>query len=540
MTIKPQLLTRERIFLVNFVYLFVNIGDISTFIHRRSARAGRWNVSHPSLLFLTVAYFVTSITYGNREGEICMSELVPGSAAIVNTIVENAANAVRQAFVLGAQHGGSAVQLNGGVSTLEEWRDEMLSRYGTPSWKRSIVRLVPGCRFRPTDIYITKRAELEALQPANKTLSVGTHNVLGALIRDGAIAKLGDFYAPAVGGVPLSAGAEDPTQTYRPRNSYSEHFARLLGFTVVSWSMLEWEIVDLADAVAPGIAAAFLDKPYAAQALTFSDTVTRFAPRFGPYVAGGLKALAAELHDLAARRADLASARPCTIDGKNVLRSNGVWNCQTLMETCNTFELACSKAHEIADRLRFGQLPATVAATKTVIAESLMPLIALSRIVAADGARPYARALEQSGILDGTEAGVIRRLAREFDRPRNPGEAEPLRAAIEELWSGSRSPGMVRRAIAHRARDAGKVPTELPALLSGENGHRVPILAIDGTTISIAMTTLHAWDESEVIVDLENRNTIAAKGAHVMTVGTRVLGNERAMQLVPWLVDGPA
>jgi len=24
-----------------------------------------------------------------------------------------------------------------------------------------------------------------------------------------------------------------------------------------------------------------------------------------------------------------------------------------------------------------------------------------------------------------------------------------------------------------------------------------------------------------------------------MTVGTRVLGNERAMQLVPWLVDGP-
>jgi|GEM_PF-5271861 len=499
-----------------------------------------------------------------------MSELMLESAAIVNTIVESAANAVRQAFVLGAQHGGSAVQLNGGVSTLEEWRGEMLSRYGTPSWKRSIVRLVSGCRFRPTDIYIGKRAELEALQPANKTLSVGTHNVLGALIKDGVIAKLGDFYAPAVGGVPLSAGAEDSTQTYRPRNSYSEHFARLLGFTVVSWSMLEWEIVDLADALAPGIAAAFLDKAYAAQALTFSDTVARFAPRFGPYIAGGLKALAAELGDLAARRADLAGARPCTIDGKNALRSNGahpsliasgiVWNCQTLMETCNAFELACSKAHEIADRLRFGQLPATVAAlealnledgpaargrssTKTVIAESLMPLIALSRIVAADGARPYARALEQFGILDGPEAGVIVRLARELDRPRTAGEAEPLRAAreaVEELWSGARSPRMVRRAIAHRARDAGKVPTELPALLSGENRHRVPILAIDGTTISIATTTLHAWDESEVIVDLENRNMIAAKGAHVMTVGTRVLGNERAMQLVPWLVDGPA
>jgi len=58
-------------------------------------------------------------------------------------------------------------------------------------------------------------------------------------------------------------------------------------------------------------------------------------------------------------------------------------------------------------------------------------------------------------------------------------------------------------------------------------------------TISIATASIDAWGENEVIVDLENRNAIDALGAHVMTVGTRVLGNERAMQLVPWLVDGP-
>jgi hypothetical protein len=486
-----------------------------------------------------------------------MSELNPESAAIVNAIVENAANAVRQAYVLGAQQGGGAIARPGHVSTLEEWRGEMLARYGMPSWKRSIVQLLPACRFRPTDIYITKRTELEALQPDNKTLSVGTHNVLGALVKDGVIAKLGDVYAPAVGGVPLAADAEDSTQAYRPRSFYNEHFARLLGFTVMSWSMLEWEIADLSEALAPGSAATFLEKSYAAAALAFSATVARVAPRFGPYIAHGLQTLASEFETLAARRAELAGARPCTVDGQSALRS---WNAQSLVEICQAFELACAKAQDLTDRLRFGQLPATraaldalnlndaqtshiqMAAAKMAITESLMPLIALGRIVATAGVRSYARNLEACGILDGEEAGVIARLARELDRSAADGGADTLRnarKAIEEIWSGARSPGVLRRAIAHRARQAGKVPAELPAPLSGETRHSVPVLAIDGTTISVATATLHAWDENEVIVDLENRNAIVAKRAHVMTAGTRVLGNERAMQLVPWLVDGP-
>jgi hypothetical protein len=490
-----------------------------------------------------------------------MSELFPDAKAIVNAIVENAANAVRQAYVLGAQQSGSAALRTGAATTLEEWRTEMLTRYDTPSWKRSIVQLVPSCRFRPTEIYIAKRTELEVLQPDNKTLSVGTHNVLGALLKDGVIAKLGEFYAPAIGGVPLPADAADSTQSYRPRNSYSEHFARLLGFTVVSWSMLEWEIVDLAEALAPGTAASFLNQPYSTQALAFSDAVARFGPQHGAFIAGGLNALAAEFRVLAKLRSDLAAARPCTINGKNALRCNGtppshvesdiVWDNQTLMETCSSFERACAKAQDLSERLRFGRLPATRAAldalnlddvenshTTGAIAESVMPLIALGRVVSSHGARPYARALEQYGILDADEASVILRLARELERPRSEGGRDS-RKVIEELWSGARSPGVIRRAIAHRARHAGKVPAELPAPLSGEYRFRLPILTVDGTTISIATASIDAWGENEVIVDLENRNAIDAAGAHVVTIGTRVLGNERAMQLVPWLVDGP-
>jgi len=494
-----------------------------------------------------------------------MSELFPDAKAIVNAIVENAANAVRQAYVLGAQQSGGTAQRTGGAATLEEWRTEMLSRYDTPSWKRSIVQLVPSCRFRPTEIYIAKRTELEALQPDNKTLSVGTHNVLGALLKDGVIAKLGEFYAPAIGGVPLPADAADSTQSYRPRNSYSEHFARLLGFTVVSWSMLEWEIVDLTEALAPGTAATFLNQPYSTQALAFADAVARFAPQHGALIASGLNALAAEFRVLAKLRGDLAAARPCTINGKNALRCVGtppshlesdvVWDNQTLMETCSSFEQACAKAQDLSERLRFGRLAATRAAldalnlddagtshTTGAIAESVMPLIALGRVVSAHGARPYARALEQYGILDADEASVILRLARELERPRSDRAADggrDSRKVIEELWSGARSPGVIRRAIAHRARHAGKVPADLPAPLLGEYRFRLPILTVDGMTISIATASIDAWGENEVIVDLENRNAIDALGAHVMTVGTRVLGNERAMQLVPWLVDGP-
>jgi hypothetical protein len=483
-----------------------------------------------------------------------MSELIPESAAIVNAIVENAANAVRQAYVLGAQRGGRGDVPGGRAGTLEEWRGEMLARYGTPSWKRSIVQLTPGYRFRPTDIYVARRSELEVLQPANKTLSVGTHNVLGALLKDGVIAKLGDVYAPAVGGIPLAADAEDSTQTYRPRNTYSEHFARLLGFTVVSWKILEWEIADLAEGLAPGSAATFPEQSYAIQALAFADAVTRFAARFGPYIADGLQMLAGEFRELATLRASLSGARPCTIDGQNALRCNGtqrtqpetriVWSNQILMETCHAFEQACSKAQDLSSRMRFGQLPATLAAldslhlddaqhsqAKTAVADSLMPLIALGRVAAPHGARPYVHALERYGILEGGEAGAIVRLAGE--------PATASRRAIEELWSGVRAPGVVRRAIAHRARHAGKVPAELPAPLSGESPGRVPVLTIDGTTISIATSTLRAWGESEVIVDLENRHSIDTPGAHIVTAGTRVLGNERAMQLVPWLVDGP-
>jgi hypothetical protein len=269
-----------------------------------------------------------------------VNELIPNATAIVDTIVENAANAVRQAYVLGSQQ-GNIVLRPGGISSLDEWRTEMLARYATPSWKRTIVQLIPRCRFRATDIYVRRRPELEALQAGNNTLSVGTHNTLGAMLREGVLAKLGDVWAPAVGGVALAVDAEEAVDNYRPREACSERFARLLGFTVVAWSILEEAIVELCEGIAPGAGAALRDQPYRTQALAFADVTARFAPAFGPAAAAAVQALVDEFRDLANRRADLFAARPFTVEGNRALRAPGSaieWNALTLMETCSAFE----------------------------------------------------------------------------------------------------------------------------------------------------------------------------------------------------------
>jgi hypothetical protein len=283
-----------------------------------------------------------------------MNELIPNATAIVDTIVENAANAVRQAYVLGAQQGSSAVFRPGGISSLDEWRTEMLARYATPSWKRTMVQLIPRCRFRPTDIYIRRRSELEALQVGNNTLSVGTHNALGAMLKEGVLAKLGDVWAPAVGGVALALDAEEAVDNYRPRDACSERFARLLGFTIVMWSMLEEAIVELCEVIAPGTGTAFRDQPYRTQALAFADITARFAPAFGPATAEAIQSLAGDFRELAKRRADLFAARPCTVEGNGALRTPDSaieWNALTLMDTCSAFERTAGAARVLRERV---------------------------------------------------------------------------------------------------------------------------------------------------------------------------------------------
>jgi hypothetical protein len=497
-------------------------------------------------------------------------DLTPEAAALVQRLADDSAAAVRRAFRAGAEQGSAAFTDGVRPTSLEEWRAAMLARYSEPSWKRSIVELFPSPRIRPSEIYTGRQAELAARHPENKSLSVGTHNALEALRKDGVVVKTEDGWAPAFDFVQLPVDAKDAAASFRPASTIGDNHLRLLGAAVWTYKILEWEIVYLTNVLEPGYVSNSHDQTGEKFARDFAAAVEKFAPRLNLDLSSRLKALADDFSKLVERYAALGFARPCSVDDENTLSYAGahlqrpgtsiVWNEATIAQMAQDFEKAAREANNLQWRSRFHEEMALIAAldalnlgklqdpdvrvaaavAKTAIEKSLSPLIAVSHVSTPYGARPYAEALGRVGVLGTEETAAIVKLADEIDRAQfgatetSIAEARPI---IEELWRLARSPGIVQRALAVRARSANKGSTELPRPLPGPLPPRVPVLSVGPVIISVVTSKCDTWDENEVVVDLEQRHGVPTSGAMVFTYGSRVVGTKEAIRLAPWLVD---
>jgi hypothetical protein len=490
---------------------------------------------------------------------------------ILNEIEARAASGAREAFLRGLQHGPIELPEARVVKSLEDWRRAVLARYPERSWKQAVVSLIPSPRFRPSDIYTGRRVELGALREGAKSLNVGTHNALEALIADGVVAKLGDGrYAPADEHGPLPETATDPTQSYRPTSQYDEHLARLVGYAMWTWALLEWNVIYLSDLLRPGAVEVSRDKPREQIAADFAQAVSSIRGRVALDFQSRLGAVAAEFEELVARHRALVFARPCSVEGRNALSYAGVhetlWTSALLMQTAQAFERASNDANALFhNAVLRAQLAALVAheddhglelaafdnpdirvvggAAKIALLRSLSPLIALAGIRANYGALSYAQALGQHGILDAAEATVIARLASDVDRANfgeDPNDLRSKRRVLEEVWRLTHAPSSIQRAVAYRARTAQKAPVVPPRPLPGEDLPHIAILEVEGVTLTVPRHVPSEWGEQEVILDVDGPEGIRFdRGAVAKTSGSRVLGNASAIALVPWLIDEP-
>jgi hypothetical protein len=498
--------------------------------------------------------------------------LTPEADALIQALADEAAAAARHAFRIGAEQGAGAFKSQTRPQTLEEWRSSMLVRYSESSWKRSIVELFPSLRARPSEIYTGRQAELSARHPDNKSLSVGTHNALEALRKDGVIVKTDGGYAPAFNFVALPADASNAENTFRPASTIGDNYTRLLGVALWTYKILEWEIVHLTNVLDPGYASHSHDRTGDEFSVDFAAAVLKFAPRLNSELASRLNSLADDFSESVERHAALLYARPCSIDGENTLNYAGahkrsgesqiIWTEAMIAQTAADFEKVAREANDLQWRSRFheemamiGDLEAlnlrklqdtdvrvAAAVARTAIEKSLIPLIAVSRVSTPYGATSFAEALGRAGVMGAAETAAILKLTSEIERA-NLGDANTSiaesRPIIEELWRLARSPGIVQRAIGVRARSANKAGLELPRPLPGPMAPRVPVLSVGPVTISVATSQCDAWDETEVVIDLEHRYNVPLTGAMVFTNGSRVVGTQKAIDLAPWLVDDP-
>lgn len=502
-----------------------------------------------------------------------MNELTSEANASVQPILERITEATQAAFWTGAMLGDRAFRQDRKIRTVDDWRRAALLRYESPSWKRSMAEFVPRARFTAAEIYNGRRDELAARHPGHNNLNVGTHNALEALIGDGFIVRVAEGrYAPAIDGVALPEEADSVAQSYQPLHQVDSTYARLLGYAAWTWAILEWDITYLIDVLQPKYVNDSRDRESETVAADFAAIVQRpFAcPRD---VSDQLSGLAQRYADLVRKRHAMRFARPCTLDGRPTLTYNGSarpaglasinWTETAIMEAAKEFEVASIEANRLRERLRGLELkdeddaaralslaglqdanPRVVAATaKTAIEKALIPLIALGRIPSMYGAEAFTHALSQAGILGAEESVAILNLTKQIATAAFGDESTSLKtkgAVIEELWRLARSPGIVCRAIAKRARSAGKVTILHPRPLPGDTNPRTPVLTVDGTTISIATAPVGNWGDMEVVVDVDSRAGIRPSEApFVVTYGSRVLGTDRAIELVPWLVDDP-
>jgi hypothetical protein len=253
----------------------------------------------------------------------------------------------------------------------------------------------------------------------------------------------------------------------------------------------------------------------AASESSFAETIARCAPRFGPYLSQALQRLAAAF--------DRGEASP-------------------------------ERARELADRLRVARFPAIVAAvdqlariarggareegaaTRDALALCLAPLIALGNVRTVRGPRPFADALRRAAIIDDEEANVVFAVAKQFDRLGS--RHYDTHVVLDELWSGARTPAALRRAIVHRARSHGRDPREhlLPRERLGTIP--VPLVTVDDVRIGLAGVKLEARS-NEIVIELNRRPDMNASIAYVGINGTATIGNARARDLAPWLIDVP-
>jgi hypothetical protein len=504
--------------------------------------------------------------------EIMEDNLTPEATAVVQRLADEAAAAARHAFRAGAEQGAGAFKAESRPASLDEWRTLMLARYGEPSWKRSIIELFPSLRSRPSEIYTGRQAELSVRHPDNKSLSVGTHNALEALRKDGVIVKTEDGYAPAFDFVPLPVDSNYAATAFRPASTIGDNHSRLLGAALWTYKILEWEIVHLTNTLEPGYVSQSHDRAGDTFAADFAAAVEKFAHRLNPGLSSRLQTLSDDFSELVQRYTALLYARPCSIDGENTLSYAGVhkrnsessivWSEAMTVQTAKDFERVAREANNLQWRSRFHEEIAMIAdlealnlgklrdpdvriaaaVAKTAIEKSLIPLIAISHVSTPYGALPYAEALGRAGVIGADETNAIVKIAREIEHAQlgetstSIADARPI---IEELWRLARSPGIVQRALAVRARSANKASTELPRPLPGPLGLRTPVLSVGPVTISVATSKCDIWDDVEIVVDLEHRYRVPASGAMVFTYGSRVVGTKQAIELAPWLVDDP-
>jgi hypothetical protein len=500
----------------------------------------------------------------SRSG-LAVPQFSPDAEETVRRLADQGAAAIRNAFAIGAQHGNHAFAPASRPTNLVEWRRAGLLRYADPSWKRSIVMLVPASRFRPSDIYTARRAELAALHPENRSLNVGTHNALDGLIADRVIAKLGEgLYAPAVDGVPLPQNADEPCLSYEPATAFDEHAARLLGYTLWVWALLEWNVIYLTDVLRPGAVADAHEKPREAVADELARAIAEVHGRLAPEHADRLSALVSAFAEHVARHRALIFARPAGVDGASALTSKDpeiIWGPHTLMATAQAFEKASDEANRLLnDPLLAASLAQpsgsesgpdlsgfadpeirVVAATaRLALLASLSPLIALSGIRAMHGLNAYASALENSGILRHDETRVIVPLLHAVERASFGTDVDDLWARqgeVRDIWRLATSPGKLQRAIMLRAQYAGEAPRELPAPLPGAQESHVPLVEVRGVTVAVPRSKDYRPGANEVVIDLAKQYALSSTSAIVRPHGSRTMGNAAAYELVPWLVD---
>jgi hypothetical protein len=478
-----------------------------------------------------------------------------------------AASNVRKAFLAGMHYASTAAPVDG-PSTLTEWRDQMLSTYVEPSWKRSVVYLVPSLRFRPSEIYSGRKAELSALHRGTKSLNVGTHNALEALQHDGAIVKIDNgVYAPAYEGVPLPNQSHDPISRFRPSSQFDENDARLVGYILWIWATLKWNVIYITDLFVPGAVIASNSKPHTQVADELKRATEIAMTRAPILLIGRLDALSKQFASLLSRYNDLLFARPTSNDGKNVLvapsPSQLFWTKDQLLRFAQDLDKANLEASSLYYDAQLRQVASTridqnadelqllalddpdirkaAASARLSLERSLSPLIALSGLQPIYGLSPYIEAIGQNNILGIADATEIARFASEISTAAGGDESVDLRSrrsAIEEVWRLTHSPGIIRNAISHRALAHGKVIVEIPRPVPGHYSSLIPILEIDDAIITVASEAPTSWRSNEVMVCLQSAARVdLGAGPTILTAGTRVLGNRSAIHLVPWLVD---
>jgi hypothetical protein len=251
----------------------------------------------------------------------------------------------------------------------------------------------------------------------------------------------------------------------------------------------------------------------AAPAMSFAETIAYWAPRFGPYLSQALQRFAAAVE---------------------------------------RGEATAERARELADRLRAARLPASVAAvsrlirtttsgernegsaTRDALARCLAPLVALGGVSSVRGPRPFADALRRAAIIDTDEADVVFAVAKQFDRYGVRSYSTPI--VLDELWSGAHTPAVLRRAVAHRARLRGVEAREyvLPQQRFGSDP--VPLLTAGKIRIGL-VGSRRSERTNEISIALDQPPNARLTEAYIWTDGMSTVGNARARQLAPWLVD---